>query len=199
MIIKTIHLIRGPIVVSSFIMCDRNITWSSSHNYILYISGTVQVSIGKFLSSWVLDLKSFGVCLEIAGMSIYIIQVQYLKGIGQMWAMVIGQGKKWYYWTTTLYSECGQVEVVEWLRFGWRIFLRYDTIVYLLSLFSMVPKYTFGIHVVTLQGTFTYYMYTFYHGLQMVYLVFISAAGVCSFKFFKINLRNIHIVSVHLI
>ena len=33
-----------------------------------------------------------------------------------MKAMVIGQEKKLYYWTTTLFSGYGQVEVVEWLQ-----------------------------------------------------------------------------------
>ena len=47
-----------------------------------------------------------------------------------MWALVIGQEKKSYYWTMTSCSGCGQEEVVEllWLASVWVTYLsRYDT------------------------------------------------------------------------
>ena len=49
--------------------------------------------------------------------------------IGQKWAMMIGQERKSYYWTTTSCSRCGQVEVVEWRQLAsvWVTYLlRYD-------------------------------------------------------------------------
>ena len=43
-------------------------------------------------------------------------QPQNLNEDWSQMAMMIGQEKKSYYWTTTSCRGCGQVEVMEWLQ-----------------------------------------------------------------------------------